>query len=268
MRGLEAREAVLECAARDGDIAEGALWIAADDCPGVEPERWLERLDDLAGELSTRCGLRGCGAGDAPLVGALLRDRLRLRGAGGGDPRAHYLHHVLERGAGVPIACSAIWIAVGARAHIPVEGVNLPGHFVVRVEGHMFDTVASGEPLDDDDVLRLVTTSTGQAIDGLEAGHLARASSRDMLARMSRNLRRCYTSLECWDQALRAADRCVDLMATAPAERRDRGLLLWRMGRIVAALADINAYLDEAPETCPDRSAMTDAAGRLRAFLN
>ena len=37
MQGLEPREAVLECAARDGDIAEGALWLAADDCPGVEP---------------------------------------------------------------------------------------------------------------------------------------------------------------------------------------------------------------------------------------
>jgi regulator of sirC expression with transglutaminase-like and TPR domain len=132
----------------------------------------------------------------------------------------------------------------------------------------MFDTVASGEPLDDDDVLRLVTSSTGREVDGLEPAHLARASSRDMLARMSRNLRRCYTSLECWDQALRAADRCVDLLPSAPAERRDRGLLLWRMGRIVAALVDINSYLDEAAETCADRPAMTEVAGRLRAFLN
>ena len=269
MSHLDAREAVLDCAARDGDIAEGALWLAADDCPGVEPGRWLARLDELAGELRTRCGLDGCGPADAPLVGALLRDRLRLRGAGGGDPRAHYLHHVLERGAGVPIACSAIWIAVGARADIPVEGVNLPGHFVVRVDGHLFDTVASGEPLDSDDLRRLVSTSTGREdVPVPDAPQLERANAREMLARMSRNLRRCYTSLECWDQALRAADRCVELLESAPAERRDRGLLLWRMGRVVAALADITAYLDEAPESCPDRTAMTEVAGRLRAFLN
>ena len=50
MQGSEPREAVLECAARDGDIAEGALWLAADDCPGVEPDRWLERLDELASD--------------------------------------------------------------------------------------------------------------------------------------------------------------------------------------------------------------------------
>ena len=151
----------------------------------------------------------------------------------------------------------------------PIEGVNLPGHFVVRVDGHMFDTVASGEPLDDDDVLRLVTTSTGQAIDGLEPAHLARASSRDMLARMSRNLRRCYTSLECWDQALRAADRCVDLMESAPAERRDRGLLLWRMGQGRRCPRRTSTPISTRRRSaCPDRTAMTEVAGRLRAFLN
>src|SRR6202162_6277942 len=114
MQGLEAREAVLECAARDGDIGEGALWIAPDDCPGVEPEPWLERIDELASELRTRCGLRECGPADAPLVGALRRAPPQLRWAGGGEPRAHYLHHVLERGAGGPIACFAILIALGA----------------------------------------------------------------------------------------------------------------------------------------------------------
>ncbi|MBV8196396.1 MAG: hypothetical protein JOY80_12825, partial [Candidatus Dormibacteraeota bacterium] len=118
-----ARDALLELAKQGGDVAEGALWIAAEDCAGVEPGPWLERIDELAAELRTRCGLHGCSPTDAPLVAALLRDRLRLRGAGGGDPRAHYLHQVLERGAGVPIACSAIWIGVGRRADIPIVGV-------------------------------------------------------------------------------------------------------------------------------------------------
>ena len=44
--------------------------------------------------------------------------------------------------------------------------------------------------------------------------------------------------------------------------------MMWRMGKVVAALTDITAYLDEAPETCADRTAMTEVAGRLRAFLN
>jgi len=263
-----AREALLACAAGDGDVAEGALWLAAEDCPGVEPARWLERIDALAAELRTRCGIDGCGPDDAPLVAALLRDRLRLRGAGGGDPRSHYMHCVLERGVGVPIACSAVWIAVGTRAAIPVEGVNMPGHFLVRVDGHLFDTVASGEPLDEEDMRRLVATSTGREPEQLEPAWLARASTREILARMSRNLRRCYTSLEDWPLAYQAADRCVELLPENPAERRDRGLLLWRMGRMSAALDDITSYLDQAPQDCSDRTALVEAAGRLRALLN
>jgi len=75
---VDPRQALLSCAGNPhGDIAEGALWIAADDCPGVEPEPWLERIDELAGELRTRCGLRECGPADAPL--SLVRGRRRKR---------------------------------------------------------------------------------------------------------------------------------------------------------------------------------------------
>jgi regulator of sirC expression with transglutaminase-like and TPR domain len=262
------REAILACAASEGDVAEGALWIAAEDCPGVEPGPWLARIDELAAELQTRCGINGCGPDDAPLVAALLRDRLRLRGAGGGDPRAHYLHDVLERGCGVPIACSAVWIAVGTRASIPVEGINMPGHFLVRVAGHFFDTVASGEPLEEDEMRQLVGSSTGEEPERLDPAWLVKASTRQMLARMSRNLRRCYTSLENWELALQAADRCIALVPEDPAERRDRGLLLWRMGQSSAALDDLRAYLDTTPEGSQEHEQVKEIASRLRAFMN
>jgi regulator of sirC expression with transglutaminase-like and TPR domain len=265
---LHPREALLDLATHGGDVAEGALWIAAEDCPGVQPRPWLERLDELAGELRTRCGINGCVPSDAPLVAALLRDRLRLRGTGGGDPRAHYLHSVMERGAGIPIACSAIWIAVGRRAELPIEGVNLPGHFLVRVGSLLFDTIAGGEPLDEDDTRQLVATSTGREHVTFDPSWLARASTRDILARMSRNLRGCYSCLENWELAVQAADRCVDLLPDEPAERRDRGFLYWRIGHSGAALDDLRFYLDAAPAEAADRDAVTEIANRVRATLN
>lgn len=263
-----AREALLDVARRGGDVAEGALWLAAEDCPGVEPGPWLERIDALARELRARCGIHGCRPEDAPLVARLLRDRLRLRGAGGGDPRAHYLHSVLERGAGIPIACSALWIAVGRRADIPIEGVNTPGHFLVRVQNLLFDTTADGEPLDSEATRQLLSTATGVALERMEPAWLATARTRDILVRMSRNLRGCYTGLETWDLALRAADRCVDLLPGDPVERRDRGLVLWRLGHQHEALTDLRFYLDAGPPDAADRDTVAEIAGRLRAFLN
>ncbi|HEX6539443.1 MAG TPA: tetratricopeptide repeat protein [Candidatus Dormibacteraeota bacterium] len=263
-----AREGLLAVARSEGDVAEGALWIAAEDCPGVQPGPWLERIDELAGELSTRCGIHGCSASDAPLVAGLLRDRLRLRGAGGGDPRAHYLHSVLDSGAGIPIACAAIWIAVGRRAAIPIEGVNMPGHFLVRVQSLLFDTTDDGQPLDDESARELVSAATGEHLAELEPRWLATATTCDMLVRMSRNLRGCHTLREDWPLAMRAADRCVDLLPEDPIERRDRGLLLWRLGRSTEALGDIRFYLDTVPDDVSDRSTLEEIAGRLRAFMN
>jgi regulator of sirC expression with transglutaminase-like and TPR domain len=262
------REALLDVARRGGDVAEGALWLAAEDCPGVDPRPWLERIDILASELRTRCGVHGCRPGDAPLVATLLRDRLRLRAAGGGDPRAHYLHTVLERGAGIPIACSALWIAVGRRADIPIEGVNTPGHFLVRVQNLLYDTTEGEEPLDAESTRRLLSRATGWPLRHLDPTWLRAADTRDILVRMSRNLRGCYTCRENWELALRAADRCVALLPGDPLERRDRGLLFWRLGRQHEALADLRFYSEAAPDDAADRKTIEEIIGRLRAFLN
>jgi regulator of sirC expression with transglutaminase-like and TPR domain len=262
------RAALLACAAApDGDIAEAALWLAAEDNPGLDPAPWLARIDELGEELRTRCGAGTPPAMVVPVMAGLLRDRLRLHGAGGGDPQAHYLHTVMDRGAGIPIACSALWIAVGRRAGVPVEGVGLPGHFVVRVGATLVDAFSGGEPLDHEAARQLVSSVAGTEVRDLQAAWLQSASVREILARMSRNLRGCHAGREDWDRALLAADRCAALLPDAPGERRDRGLLRWRVGQASGALADLNAYLEAAPDA-DDAAEVRDVASRLRAFLN
>jgi regulator of sirC expression with transglutaminase-like and TPR domain len=244
------------------DIAEAALCIAAEDLPGVDPQHWLRLLDDLGDELASR------GEGPPPTaMASLLRTRLRMRGAGGGDPRTHYLSCVLASGAGTPLACGVIWMAVGRRAGIDVEGIALPGHFAVRMDGRVVD-IFSGEPLDDDELLRIAGRHLGREPERLEPRWVEPATLRRILVRMSRNLRGCYASLQDWALALRAADRCVDLLPDDPAERRDRGLLLWRMGQPQEALRDLTGYLAAAPADASDRPHVAEVVGRLRSFLN
>jgi regulator of sirC expression with transglutaminase-like and TPR domain len=263
MERADARNLVLAAAADPAsDIAEAALWIAVEDSPSMDPGPWLGLLDDLAGQVD-----RTAAARPSEAVASLLRSRLNLRGAGGGDPRAHYLNSVLERGVGTPIACGAIWMGVGRRAGIRVEGIALPGHFAVRVEGLVVDAY-SGEPLEDEDLRQAAARHLGREPERVEPRWLEPASPRRILARMSRNLRGCYASLENWPLALQAADRCVDLLPDEPGERRDRGLLLWQMGRPQVALQDLGDYLARAAPEAPDRGHVNEVVGRLRAFLN
>lgn len=262
------RTALLACADADADVAEAALWLAAEDNPGLDPAPWLAHLDELGEELRARLGGGTVPAFTAvPLIAALLRDRLGLRGAGGGDPQAHYLHSVIDRGAGIPIACGALWIAVGRRAGIEVDGIGLPGHFVVRVGTTLVDAFSGGEPLDQEAARQLVSSVVGTEVAELEPQWLQPSSVRAILARMSRNLRGCHAAREDWPRALLAADRCVALQPGSPAELRDRGLLRWRVGQASGALGDLTAYLDGAPEAA-DADEVRDVVGRLRAFLN
>src|ERR1019366_9695071 len=151
---VDPREALLVCAGDPlGDIAEGALWLAAEDCAEVDVPGALRVIETLAADLRRRLGgARGSEA--VTIIHELLRERVGLRRSGSGDPRPHYLHLVLERGAGIPISCAVLWMAVGRRAGLSVEGIGLPGHFGVRVDGVLAEPW-DGEILDDAAAQRL-----------------------------------------------------------------------------------------------------------------
>ena len=106
------------------------------------------------------------------IIHALLRDRVGLRRSGGGDPRAHYLHTVLQRGAGSPSA--ALCLDRGRpprRAH--VEGIGLPGHFGVRVDGVLAEP-SDGECSTSTQRAALVAAATGSDPGSLQPAWLRR----------------------------------------------------------------------------------------------
>ena len=48
------------------------------------------------------------------------------------DPRNSFLNEVLDRRTGIPITLALVYIEVARRAGVRVEGVNFPGHFLLR----------------------------------------------------------------------------------------------------------------------------------------
>ena len=48
------------------------------------------------------------------------------------DPRNSCLNEVLERRTGIPITLALVYMEVARRAGLHVDGVNFPGHFLVR----------------------------------------------------------------------------------------------------------------------------------------
>src|SRR6185503_13060426 len=82
------------------------------------------------------------------------------------DPRNSYLNEVLERRTGIPITLSLVYMEVARRAGLPVEGINFPGHFLLRCPAS-----------------RRLTYAEDLIIDPFHGGALL---SRDLLARQWR----------------------------------------------------------------------------------
>ena len=132
---------------------------------------------------------------DQSLTGvlAVMRGRLSGNRIDYYDPKNSFIDQVLSRGLGLPISLSVVAIEVGRRVGVPVLGIGLPSHFMVREAGRELygDPFNDGAIYDRSGVVgawsRLV--GEGHSFDEL---HLAPVSERVILIRMLNNLRGQY----------------------------------------------------------------------------
>lgn len=179
----------------DVPLGEAALLISASANPDLDVEAQLSRLDELA----LGVGRPGAGPGqepDADAVCDLLFGRFGLRG----DDRSYdhpdnsYLDRVLERRRGIPITLSVLLIEVAGRCGVPLEGVGMPGHFLVRDPSRptsLIDPFGGGRRLGMADCERVMQLATGSPMP-LAAEMLQRTGTHAILGRMLLNLDRSF----------------------------------------------------------------------------
>lgn len=234
------------------ELARAALLIAQEEYAYLEPERYLVRLDDLAAGARERLAGQ-----DEPyaLVNRLseyLFDEEGLQGnqADYYDPANSFLNEVLERRLGIPITLSVIYLEVGWRLGLPLRGVGLPGHFVVKYQAPeeeiVVDPFNRGIILSEAECRRLVAEATGGSI-SFQRGQLAAVSKRQILARMLANLKLIYLNRRRYERALATVEYLLLVTAKPATELRDRGLIYLALGHLTPALADLEAYLMMAP---------------------
>jgi regulator of sirC expression with transglutaminase-like and TPR domain len=232
------------------DLAHAALEIARVEHADLAPARHLARLDVLAARS-------GAAHIDDPLR-ALHRLREFLfeeEGFVGNareyyDPRNSCLNDVLDRKLGIPITLSVLMMAVGHRVGLPIAGVGLPGHFVVRAdvgtEPMLLDPFDAGALLTHERAADLVARALGRPI-ALTAEHLAPVTRTQVLVRMLTNLKGIYASGRQWSKALDVLERLLILDERSAVHVRDRGTVLVRLGHLHRGASDWERYLRACP---------------------
>jgi regulator of sirC expression with transglutaminase-like and TPR domain len=166
------------------------------------------------------------------------------------DPRNSCLNEVLERRTGIPITLALLYIEVAARAGLRVDGVNFPGHFLVRcpdvsapgAKSIIIDPFHGGALLSEHDCRLLLQRHVGTEV-AFDKSLLAPATRPQILLRMLLNLKRIYVHMRSFPQAREITEMLLALNPSALSELRDRGLLAYHLNDLATALRDLQTYL-------------------------
>ncbi len=234
------------------DLAGGALCIAADGRPELDPGPSMERLDRLAELVRVRLD---AGDSSSDVIRRLHDVLYREAGfrpptsAGWHDAANSLLDRVLETRVGLPISLAIVELEVGWRLGLPLHGIGLPGHFILGApDGSVIDPAGGGRRLTPDECQALLRRSIGDNV-LFHAGMLRPVGRRQILARVLRNLRSVHLAARDWPAALGVVELLAIVEPADPDHGRDRGLLLGRMGRFTEAVTCLGRYLDERPDS-------------------
>jgi regulator of sirC expression with transglutaminase-like and TPR domain len=221
-------------------LDEAALLIAARARPDLDVGAEQARLDELAG-----------GCGEATFDG-LTRHLFTDLGFTGNteryqDPDNSYLDQVMRRRVGIPISLSVLTMEVGRRLGVALDGVGMPGHFLVRhraAPATFLDPYGGGRRLDAAGC-RAIFTSLGGV--GWDDTHLAPLGARSILTRMLLNLQGLFLPAD-----LRSAAWVLQLRLTIPGlavpDRLGLARALGSLGLFGAAAIELDRVADELPD--------------------
>jgi len=246
----------------DVPLDEAALLIAAHD-HSVDIAAELRLLDELAAQIPH--------GADAPELAHFLFVEARFAGNSIDyeDPRNSYLDDVLHRRLGIPITLSVVMLEVGRRCGLALDGVGMPGHFLVRTrassanDASYFDPYHGGARLDAEGCRERFVQVHGAT--GFRDSYLDPVGPHAIVTRMLANLTRTFLRRDprsaIWALRLR-----LRVPGVALAERREASTLLGALGRFDEAADELQRLAEEGG--LAESEELRQAAAHLRGRAN
>ena len=185
------------------------------------------------------------------------------------DPGNSFLDEVVSRRRGIPITLSILAIEVGRRVGVPLVGIGMPGHFLIRHEvppRSLLDPFSGGRFVDRDECVARVRAIAGPDV-AFEDHFLDPVGTFAILARMLNNLRAIWVRAD--GPALgRIGPLRLAIPGIGPREALEWAENLSRVGRLsegarfVDAAAALPGFDDQG------RAWLRSSANNLRARLN
>lgn len=235
------------------NLEKAALYIAQEEYPNLEIEKYLTEIDRMAAEVHARLPEEPYPLKIIQTINRYLYEDLGFSGNSEDyyDPCNSFLNDVIDRRTGIPISLALLYLAIAERIEFPMVGIGMPGHFLIRPavneEMEIFvDAFHNGEILFPQDCQERLNQLAGQPVE-MRPQFLEAVSPRQFLARMLTNLKGIYLNQGKIEKCLAMIERILILFPDAAYELRDRGIIYFQTHRWIEARQDLEGYLDQVP---------------------
>ena len=244
------------------DVAKAALLIATIEYPELNAEHSLATLDALAYRVRAMLHVSEADTQHTqtlePLtvIDAMNKVLFEEEGFRGNEsdyynPDNSFLNKVLQNHVGIPISLSLLYIEIGKRVGLPIEGIGLPFHFIVRctlpTEILYIDPFEGGLLLSEQDCRERIRRFSHGKMNRLPRYFFEPVKPKQLLVRMLGNLKGIYLQNEDYTKCLMVSNYILLLIPDAAREIRDRGIIHLQLKHYAKALHDLKAYLKLEP---------------------
>ena len=233
------------------NLLEAALVIAQQEKPDLDIDYYLQKVDGFADAISEQLPAQP----DVEDVLHALNDFLFTQQGYVGNVDNYYdasnslIDEVIDKKLGIPITMSILYMAIGRKLGLDLQGIAFPGHFLVSLTVGagviILDPFFNGISLSEEELrLRLDELQDVETDDSDEFyDYLEPASNKLIIERLLRNLRAIYIEQDQLQQAIDTTNKIITLDPDDAEEYLLRGSLYRRAECVRFALHDYQHYM-------------------------
>ncbi len=194
-RGFRSELRKFAVAPRTVSLERAALALSGIDNPDLDVDSYVMTLNQFSADLALTLGPMSETAFNVEAFQGFMSGELGFTGNSDDyyDPANSFLDQVIDRRSGIPITLSLIYMVVGSNAGLRVDGVGLPGHFIIRfgdADDEIFlDPFHGGRLLSRPDCKRIVEGRGFALVDD----YFKPVTSKSIVSRMCGNLINAYS---------------------------------------------------------------------------
>jgi regulator of sirC expression with transglutaminase-like and TPR domain len=182
----------------DIDLEKTVLLLSYWNNPDVEVQEIVAQLDEMAADIRKEMPVSGHPLSFIDIVNKQLFSKWGFKGNSKDyyNPDNSFIDLVLTNRTGIPISLSVIYILIARRLGLPLIGIPMPAHFIVKYDDSedeiYLDPFYNGKIYNREECIHYLNQAQIKNIDDILGG----CPNYEIISRMMRNIHLVYTSYQ------------------------------------------------------------------------